>query len=61
MGGRGAGQVCGDGQRTDPGGEHTMQHADDVLHSCTLATHIILLTGVTHTHTPNKFNFKKLK
>ena len=29
------------------GGEHTVQHTDDVLENCTGETYIILLTNVT--------------
>ena len=29
------------------GGEHTIQHTDDVLQKCTVETYTILLTNVT--------------
>lgn len=32
------------------GGEHAMQHTDDVLETCTLKTYIILLTNATPTN-----------
>ena len=35
------------------GGEHTVQHRDDVLQNCTHETHIILLTNVTLIHLIN--------
>ena len=34
------------------GGEHTIEHTDDVLQNCTPETYMILLTNVTL----NKFN-----
>ena len=36
------------------GGEHTIQHTDDVLQKCILETYIILLTNVTNKFYKNK-------
>ena len=41
------------------GGEHTIQHADDVLQTCTPETHIILLTSVTPVNSIKSYKINK--